>query len=706
MATLCSKCNKKPAIHQTQVNINGRLFYMSLCDDCLSEFQDVSEKTENLNQFSKDLINYAKTGKLDPVIGRELEVERLINILCRRNKNNPVLIGEPGVGKTAIVEGLAQKIVAGEVPEPLRGKRLVSLDLAAMISGAVHRGAFEKRLKDVVDEVSAAKGQIILFLDEVHTLVGAGSAQGSIDAANILKPYLSRGELQLIGATTLKEYRIIEKDAALERRFQPIIVNEPTPEHSVQILEGLKTRYEDHHKIKISAQSIVDAVRFSSRYIADRFLPDKAIDLIDEAGAALRLEVSSNTPENLKQVITQIEGVEKAVKKEPDAEKIQELMEKMENLLKTKDELSELWLQTKLEDRPILQPEHIAKLVSKTTGIPINELSKDEKSKLRKIGESLNSMVVGQEEAVNIVSKAVIRARTGIKDRKRPIGVFMFLGPTGVGKTQLAKSLAEVLYGSEDHLIRVDMSEYNERHNVARLIGSPPGYVGYDEGGQLTEKVRKRPFSVILFDEMEKAHSDVFNSLLQVLDDGIMTDGHGQRINFKNTIIIMTSNVGSDFLNRERIGFGSLSEFDDNAKGEGDSNDKRIADRVNESLKIQFKPEFLNRIDDIVVFKSLNKEAIKQIVDKLLLELESQLSESGIKIKVSAKARTYLAENGYNTEYGARPLKRLIQKEIEDKLSAMVIEDEVKEGDTIEFDMSGKSLDIKVKQNSKVAVQI
>ncbi len=706
MATLCTKCNKKPAIHQTQVNINGRLFYMSLCDDCLAEFQDVSEKTENLNQFSRDLIAYAKTGKLDPVIGRENEVERVINILCRRNKNNPVLIGEPGVGKTAIVEGLAQKIVAGDVPEPLRGKRLVSLDLAAMISGAVHRGSFEKRLKDVIEEVSASKGQIILFLDEIHTLVGAGSAQGSIDAANILKPYLSRGELQLIGATTLKEYRIIERDAALERRFQPVIVDEPTPEHTIKILEGLKDRYEDHHKIKISQQSIIDAVRFSSRYIADRFLPDKAIDLIDEAGAALRLFVSSQTPENLKEVLSQIEDVEKEVKKESNNEKILALMDKMENLLKVKDELSELWLQTKFEDRPTLESEHIAKLVSKTTGIPLSELSKDEKSKLKKLNENLSSMVVGQEDAVNVVAKAVIRARTGIKDRKRPIGVFMFLGPTGVGKTQLAKSLAEVLYGSEDHLIRVDMSEYNERHNVARLIGSPPGYVGYDEGGQLTEKVRKRPFSVILFDEIEKAHTDVFNSLLQVLDDGIMTDGHGQRVNFKNTIIIMTSNVGSGFLNRERIGFGSLAEGDAVEAATLDSNNERISDRVNESLKSQFKPEFLNRIDDIVIFKSLNKEAIKRIVDKLILELESQLSESGIKIKVSHKAKAYLADNGYNVEYGARPLKRLIQKEIEDKVSAMIVDDIVKEGDTLEFDMVGKALEIKVKQNSKVSVQI
>ncbi|TXI32126.1 MAG: ATP-dependent Clp protease ATP-binding subunit [Niabella sp.] len=706
MPTLCTKCNKKPAIHQTQVNLNGRLFYMSLCDDCLAEYQDLSERTENLNQFSKDLITYAKAGKLDPVIGRETEVERVINILCRRTKNNPVLIGEPGVGKTAIVEGLAQKIVSGEVPEPLRGKRLVSLDLAAMISGAVHRGAFEKRLKDVIDEVSAAKGQIILFLDEVHTLVGAGSAQGSIDAANILKPYLSRGELQLIGATTIKEYRIIEKDAALERRFQPIMVDEPTPEHTIQILDGLKSRYEDHHKIKISDQSIIDAVKFSSRYIADRFLPDKAIDLIDEAGAALRLEVSSKTPENLKEVIAQIEDVEKAMKKETNSDKIQDLTDKMNSLLKVKDELSELWLQEKFDDRPILESMHIAKIVSKTTGIPVNELSQDEKFKLKNLGDELNKKVVGQKDAVEVVSKAVIRARTGIKDRKRPIGVFMFLGPTGVGKTQLAKSLAEVLYGSEDHMIRVDMGEYNERHNVARLIGSPPGYVGYEEGGQLTEKVRKRPFSIILFDEIEKAHGEIFNSLLQVLDDGVMTDGHGVKVNFKNTIIIMTSNVGSDFLNRDRIGFGSLADGENSSLAENNEADQRIADRVNEALKHQFKPEFLNRIDDIVIFKSLNKEAIKLIVDNLMAVLESQLIESGLKIKLTAKTKSYLVENGYNPEYGARPLRRLIQKEIEDRVSSMIVDDLVKPGDTLEFDLNGKNLEVKVKQPSKVAVQI
>ncbi len=703
MSTICTKCNKNPAKHQTAVNINGRLFYMSLCDECLAELQNTSQNTSNLNQFSKDLTLHARAGKLDPVIGRDNEIERLIHILCRRTKNNPVLIGDPGVGKTAIVEGLAQKIVSNLIPEPLKNRRVVSLDLAAMLSGSVHRGAFEKRLKDVLDEVINTKGQVILFLDEIHTLVGAGSAQGSMDAANILKPYLARGEIQLIGATTIKEYKIIEKDAALERRFQPILVNEPTHEHTIKILEGLRKNYEDHHKIKISDASIADAVKLSTRYISDRFLPDKAIDLIDEAGAALRLDISSQEPGNLKEVVSEIDDLERRVSVERDDIESKSLKQKLKELHKVKEELMELWVQTKLEEVPTLTPEHIAKVVSKSTGIPITELTQNEKDKLKTLGHSLNNKVIGQNEAVDIVSKAIMRARAGVKDLERPIGVFMFLGPTGVGKTQLAKSLAAALYGSEEHLIRVDMSEYNERHNVARLIGSPPGYVGYDEGGQLTEMVRRKPFSIILFDEIEKAHPEVFSTLLQIMDDGRLTDGHGRTINFKNTIIIMTSNVGSDFINREKIGFAELPE--DGVDVENISkDDERIADNLQHALKSYFRPEFLNRIDDIIIFKSLRREDIRRIVDNEIERLVDMLKESNIKVKLNSKARNYLAERGYNHELGARPLRRLIQKEIENRISEFIIEDKVKEYDSVEVDSDGEQLILNVKQASKVSV--
>ena len=700
MATICTKCNQNPAKHQTAVNVNGRLYYMSLCDDCFLELQDNSNNTSNLDQYSKDLTAMAKSGKLDPVIGRDNEIERLIHILCRRTKNNPVLIGDPGVGKTAIVEGLAQRIQSGRIPEPLKNRRLVSLDLAAMLSGSVHRGSFEKKLKDVLDEVIQAQGQIILFLDELHTLVGAGSAQGSIDAANILKPYLARGELQLIGATTLKEYRTIEKDAALERRFQPIIVNEPSYEYTIKILEGLKKNYEDHHKIHISTEAINDAVKFSTRYISDRFLPDKAIDLIDEAGAALRLQISSKEPENIKEVKTEIENLEKAISNEKNVAKRDILKKEVEKHKLLEKDLTEIWIQTKLEEIPELKSEHIALVVSKSTGIPITELTKDEKTRLKNLSFELNTKVIGQEEAVDIVSKAVLRARAGVKDQKRPIGIFMFLGPTGVGKTQLAKSLAESLYGSEENLIRVDMSEFNEKHNVARLIGSPPGYVGYEEGGQLTERVRRKPFSIVLFDEIEKAHPDIFNTLLQVMDDGLLTDGHGRTVDFKNTIIIMTSNVGSSFLNRENIGFNG-SESLEEAEA---ANDEKIARKVNDALKGQFKPEFLNRIDDVIIFGSLSKKDIRAIVEKEIRILNENVADGGYTVEFTDKAKEYLAENGYNLEMGARPLKRLIQKEIENKLSELIIDEKLKSGDKVEISSDGKILNVEVKEPSSVSI--
>lgn len=698
---VCSNCRKREAKHQTAMNINGRLVYMSLCDQCFEELKKDSQITESLNQFSKDLTDYAREGKLDPVIGREKEIDRVVHILSRRKKNNPVLIGEPGVGKTAIVEGLAQKLYDGSVPEPLRNKRLVALDLAAMIAGTAHRGSFEKRLKEIIEEVIKTKGQVILFIDELHTLIGAGSAQGSMDAANILKPYLARGELQLIGATTLREYRIIEKDAALERRFQQILVEEPSFEHTKRILQGLRKSYEDHHQIKITQDAIDSAVRLSSRYISDKYLPDKAIDLIDEAGAALRLELASHEPENLKEVTAEIDQLERDVLSEDNPEKRKVLEEKSEKLNKVKKELTELWVQTKLEKTPTLDEKHVAAVVSIATGIPLSELTQDERLKLKNLQDELKKKVVGQDEPVGIVSQAIRRARAGVRHMNRPIGVFMFLGPTGVGKTQLAKALAETLYGSEDYLIRVDMSEFNERHNVARLIGSPPGYVGFEEGGQLTDKVKRKPFSIVLFDEIEKAHPDVFNILLQVMDDGRMTDGHGVTIDFKNTIIIMTSNVGSEYLKQERIGF---TEVDMKEEDVADEAYKSIKQRLEESLKSNFRPEFLNRIDDIIVFKPLRVEDIEEIVEIELAQLSELLAETGINVKFTAKAKKYLVEGGYNVEMGARPIKRLIQKEVENQVSGLIIDNEAKKGDTISIDADKKGLIIEVIENSQVKI--
>lgn len=698
---VCSNCRKREAKHQTAVNIDGRLVYMSLCDECLENLQKKSQDTTSLDQFSRDLTELAKEGKLDPVIGRDQEIDRLIHILCRRTKNNPVLIGEPGVGKTAIVEGLAQKISENLVPEPMRNKRLVALDLAALIAGTVHRGSFEKRLKEVIDEVIKTKGQVILFLDEVHTIIGAGSAQGSMDAANILKPYLSRGELQLIGATTLKEYKTIEKDPALERRFQQIIVDEPTYEYTVKILQGLRKKYEEHHKIFITQESIESAVRLSSRYISSKFQPDKAIDLIDEAGAALRLEIASKEPTNLKQVLEEIDDIETKVSKETDEKKRSKIQQKLDELHKVKQELTDLWVQTKLDNTPVLTPEHVAKVISKMTGIALTDLTKPERDKLKNLRNELGKKVVGQNDAIEIVSQAIIRARAGVKHINRPVGVFLFLGPTGVGKTQLAKSLSEVLYGTEDHLIRVDMSEFGEKHNVSRLIGSPPGYIGYEEGGSLTERVRRKPFSIVLFDEIEKAHPEVFNTLLQVMDDGRLTDGQGRTVDFRNTIIIMTSNVGSDMLQRETIGFSELLA---DSKEEVEEAHVRIKDRIEDSLKGQFKPEFLNRIDDIIVFKPLGKSQIESIVDLQITELNGVLSDSDIEVQITNGTRNYLVEHGYNIEMGARPLKRLIQKEIENPISMLIINEQTREKDVILVDVEKGSLSLEVKQNKTVSV--
>ena len=681
---LCSNCHKREAKRQAAVNIDGKLVYMPLCEECFNELQKKSEKTKSLDTFGRDLTKMAKLGRLDPVIGRDKEINRVIHILSRRTKNNPVLIGEPGVGKTAIVEGLAIKINENTVPEPLRNKRLVSLDLASIIAGAVHRGAFEERLKEVIDEVVKAEGQIILFIDEIHTIVGTGATQGSLDASNILKPYLARGDLQLIGATTIKEFRIIEKDAALERRFQQILVKEPTLEQTKEILLGLRPRYEDHHKIKISDEAIDAAVRLSSRYISDKFLPDKAIDLIDEAGAYLRLKLSSEEPDNLKEVNANIRKIKAEITNKKDGPEKEELSAKLKELEELKSELTALWVQTKLEKVPVLKESHIAKIISDATGIPLSELTIDERKKLQSLESDLKKRIVGQDEAIKIVSRAIRRSRSGVKQLERPIGTFMFLGPTGVGKTELAKALAEVMYGSESYLIRVDMSEFTEKHNVARLIGSPPGYVGYDEGGQLTDKVRHKPFSIVLFDEIEKAHQDVYNMLLQVLDDGILTDGHGRTVNFKNTIIIMTSNVGSEFLKRQSIGFTeSKSEGDELSVKDAHSN---IKERLQESLESTFKPEFINRIDDIIIFKPLTKDEIGLIVDIQIKKLEERLAENNIKIKVTKKAKKYLIKNGYSLEMGVRPLKRLFQKEIENQLSELIIDQKVGKGGLVVAD--------------------
>ncbi len=702
---ICSNCRKREAQHQTAVNVDGRLVYMSLCEECLLKLQKKSQETTSLDQFSRDLTELAKDGKLDPVIGRDSQIDRLVHILCRRTKNNPVLIGEPGVGKTAIVEGLAQKIVDNMVPEPMRKKRLVSLDLAALIAGTVHRGAFEKRLKEVIDEVTKTKGQVILFLDEVHTIVGAGSAQGSMDAANILKPYLSRGEMQLIGATTIKEYKIVEKDAALERRFQQVQVDEPNSEQTKKILNGLKKRYEEHHKIIISQEAIDAAVKLSDRYISDKFQPDKAIDLIDESGAALRLELSSQEPTNLKQVLEEIDSIETAAFDEQDSKKQEKIQSKLDELNRVKKELTDLWVQTKLDNTPILKEEHVAKVISKMTGISLSELTQDERDKLKHLKESLGAKVVGQSDAVEVMSQSILRARAGVKPVNRPVGVFMFLGPTGVGKTQLAKSLSEVLYGNEEHLIRVDMSEFGEKHNVARLIGSPPGYIGYEEGGTLTEKVRRKPFSIILFDEIEKAHSDVFNVLLQVMDDGRLTDGQGRTVDFRNAIIIMTSNVGSEYLQREHIGFTEVN-LDDTSREQNEKEDAhlRIKERINESLKNTFKPEFLNRIDDIIIFHPLGHGEIAKIVDIQIAELNKLLSESGIKVNLSESAKNHMIKEGYNLELGARPLKRLIQKEIENPISLMIIDGEIAGDTEVKISAGEDKLKIKVADMQKAKV--
>lgn len=639
-----------------------------------------------LDKFGRDLTQAAKNGEIDPVIGREKEIQRVIQILSRRTKNNPVLIGEPGVGKTAVAEGLALEIAKGNVPEILKDKRVVSLDLTGMVAGAKYRGDFEERIKAAIDEVKKSKNTI-LFIDELHTIVGAGAAEGSADAANILKPSLARGDFQVIGATTLNEYRkYIEKDAALERRFQPVKVGEPTPEQAVQILKGLRDSYEAHHKVKITDEAINAAVTLSSRYIADRYLPDKAIDLIDEGASKVRL-ASLTSPDNVKELEDEIADYEKekaSAINEQDFERAARLRDEQKELQTKLDDAKKKWQEQQKGNSGEVTAEDIAKIVSEWTGIPVVQLTKEESERLLNMENVLHERVIGQSEAVTAIAKAIRRGRVGLKDPKRPVGSFIFLGPTGVGKTELCKALAEAMFGDENAMLRLDMSEYMEKHTVSKLIGSPPGYVGFEEGGQLTEKVRRKPYSVVLFDEIEKAHPDVFNMLLQILEDGRLTDSQGRTVDFKNTIIIMTSNVGARLITEKQSSLGFNSENENAEKSEK----KDIKELVTGELRKVFRPEFLNRVDDIIVFNKLNKDEIKQIAVKMLKTLENRLDKMNIKISFTDNAISEIADKGFDENYGARPLRRAIQNEIEDPLSEQMLEGKVKDGAVVTCDFA------------------
>ena len=652
---------------------------------------DAESRYRSLAKYSRDLTELARQGKLDPVIGRDEEIRRVMQILSRRTKNNPVIVGEAGVGKTAIAEGVAQRITDNDVPESLLGKKVLALDMGALVAGSKFRGEFEERLKAVMDEVRQAQGEFILFIDEIHTVVGAGAAEGSIDASNMLKPALARGELRAIGATTMDEYRkFIEKDKALERRLQPIFVAEPSIESSIEILRGLRPRYEEHHKIKISDAAIEAAVRLSQRYIADRHLPDKAIDLIDEAASKIRLETESAPPEvrTLGDKLKTLRAEEESASQKQEYDHAAELKAEKLNLETEYNQKRSEWLERE-KIKPEVTENDIANLVAKWTGIPVTHMLEGESQKLLHMEESIHERLIDQEEAVKSVSEAIRRGRAGLKDPKRPIGSFMFLGPTGVGKTEMARLLAWFLFGDENAMIRMDMSEYQEKHTVSRLIGSPPGYVGFDEGGQLTEAVRRRPYSVILLDEIEKAHPEVYNSLLQVLDDGRMTDGHGHTVDFKNTIIIMTSNAGVDLIRRESaLGFATQKDEGQIHK----SNYERMKDKVMTEVRKTFRPEFINRIDDIIVFHELNEEQLSQVVGLLIKDLQKRLDDRKLTLSISDAAKSWLVKVGYDPAYGARPLRRAIEQHLESPLANRLLKGEFKEGDTIVVDSGADGL--------------
>lgn len=648
--------------------------------------------TPTLDKLARDITKLALVNKIDPVVGRDREVQRVIQILSRRTKNNPVLVGEPGVGKTAIAEGLAERIVSGCVPEEMKGSRIMMLDMGSLVAGTKYRGEFEDRLKKIIKEISESD-DVILFVDELHTLIGAGGAEGAIDASNILKPALARGEIQLIGATTLDEYqKYIEKDAALERRFATVHVNEPTKEEAKEILKGLKERYEKHHFLKISDEAVDAAVELSSRYISNRFLPDKAIDLVDEASAKVHLAHSTGSKmDNWAKELVKVENAKENAVKAQDFALAAEIRKKEFDL---KDKLDEAESEGDEKiSNVVVTPEDIASVVSEWTGVPITQLTQKESDRLINLENFLHQRVIGQDAAVSSIARAIRRSRSGLKDPNRPMGSFMFLGPTGVGKTELAKALAEALFGSQDNIIRVDMSEYMEKYSTSRLIGSPPGYVGYEEGGQLTEKVRNNPYSVVLFDEIEKAHPDVFNILLQVLDDGFLTDSRGRKVDFRNTIIIMTSNLGATSLRDDHeVGFGAHNNILD---------DQLIEDRIREVLKSTYRPEFLNRIDDIVIFKVLTKEQINQIVSLMVNDFAKILSNQGITLKVTPSAINLIAEKGYNPEYGARTIRRVLQNELEDMMSEKLLSGDITKGDTVTVGSRGDQFNIRVKKSTK-----
>ena len=645
--------------------------------------READKKNKALAEYTRDLTEAARSGKLDPVIGRDKEIQRVIQILSRRSKNNPVLIGEPGVGKTAIAEGLAERIASGDVPEELLDKRILSLDLSGMVAGTKYRGEFEERIKNTLNEVKK-DGNVILFIDELHTIVGAGSAEGAVDAANILKPALSRGEIRVIGATTLNEYRkYIEKDAALERRFQPVTVGEPTPEATLEILKGLRDRYEAHHKLTITDEALDAAVQLSKRYIGDRFLPDKAIDLMDEAASQVRMTAESSSPDlkALEEKISTLHREKNDAIAAQDFEKAAQLRDIEKNYQEQVDIERENWRKSLSQNRGTVTADDIAKVVAGWTGIPVTRLTEDESMRLLKLEEKLHQRVVGQDDAVTAVAKAIRRSRVGLKDPKRPIGSFLFLGPTGVGKTELCKTLAESMFGDENAMVRIDMSEYMEKHTVSRLIGSPPGYVGHEEGGQLTEKVRRKPYSVVLFDEIEKAHEDVWNILLQILEDGVVTDSQGRRVDFKNTVIVMTSNVGARNITADAAKLG----FDGKEKDEKESDEARFA-RIREAvmtdLKHTFRPEFLNRIDEIIVFRQLTQENIVEIARRMLAVTGKRMAQQGITLAMDDDAVEALAKDGFDPQYGARPLRRAIQNQVEDAVAEQMLEGQLKSGDT------------------------